>query len=206
MGCCLHFEWNSWWNFMASNCLQISPFNYGMPYDLFVSHLLHSPLPSLVDWDLSSVFSSCILANILRYILQASILVLALFSLSSSQPLHTQISLRRREPQEFETMGQALGIPDSGLLLQTEAVQVIDPNEPLDKLLLDKRFRQSFMKFADRFRIPPQAPVFRNTFMRIYFLRKLISWETIPGVEKNFLKLNEDGKTTLFPCPEFHGD
>ncbi|KAL0004420.1 hypothetical protein SO802_011981 [Lithocarpus litseifolius] len=46
-------------------------------------------------------------------------------------------------------MGQALGIPDSGLLLQTEAVQVIDPNEPLDKLLLDKRFRQSFMAFAD---------------------------------------------------------
>ncbi|KAM4109635.1 hypothetical protein ACB094_03G134100 [Castanea mollissima] len=82
-------------------------------------------------------------------LIMASILVLALFSLSSSQPLHTQISLRRREPQEFETMGQALGIPDSGLLLQTEAVQVIDPNEPLDKLLLDKRFRQSFMAFAD---------------------------------------------------------
>lgn len=111
----------------------------------------------------------------LRYILQASILVQALFSLSSSQPLLTQISLRRKAPQEFETMGQALGIPDSGLLLQTEAVQVIDPNEPLDKLLLDKRFRQSFMAFADRFCIPPQAPVFGNTFMRKYFLRKLIS-------------------------------
>lgn len=82
-------------------------------------------------------------------LIMASILVQALFSLSSSQPLLTQISLRRREPQEFETMGQALGIPDSGLLLQTEAVQVIDPNEPLDKLLLDKKFRQSFMAFAD---------------------------------------------------------
>ncbi|GMY26399.1 regulator of G-protein signaling 1 [Fagus crenata] len=82
-------------------------------------------------------------------LIMASILVLALFSLSSSQPLLSQISLRKREPQEFETMGQALGIPDSGLLLQIEAAQVIDPNEPLDKLLLDKRFRQSFMAFAD---------------------------------------------------------
>ena len=111
----------------------------------------------------------------LRYILQGSILVLALFSLSSSQPLLSQISLRKREPQEFETMGQALGIPDSGLLLQIEAAQVIDPNEPLDKLLLDKRFRQSFMAFADRCFIHPQAPVFGYTFMRKYFLGKFLS-------------------------------
>ncbi|XP_059445310.1 regulator of G-protein signaling 1 [Corylus avellana] len=82
-------------------------------------------------------------------LIMASILVLAIFSISSSQPLLSQISLRKREPQEFETMGQALGIPDSGLLLQRESAQVIDPNEPLDKLLLDKRFRQSFMEFAD---------------------------------------------------------
>lgn len=90
------------------------------------------------------------LLTFLRHFLQASILVLAIFSISSSQPLLSQISLRKREPQEFETMGQALGIPDSGLLLQREPTQVIDPNEPLDKLLLDKRFRQSFMAFADR--------------------------------------------------------
>lgn len=51
---------------------------------------------------------------------------------------------------KFETMGQALGIPDSGLLTQREPSQAIDPNEPLDKLLLNKRFRQSFMAFADR--------------------------------------------------------
>ncbi|KAK1576171.1 hypothetical protein Q3G72_011487 [Acer saccharum] len=79
----------------------------------------------------------------------ASILVLVFFSISSSEPLLSQISLRKREPKEFETMGQALGIPDSGLLLQRESTPVIDPNEPLDKLLLDKRFRQSFMAFAD---------------------------------------------------------
>jgi hypothetical protein len=118
------------------------------------------------------------LLTFLRYILQASILVLALFSLSSSQPLLSQISLRKREPQEFETMGQALGIPDSGLLLQIEAAQVIDPNEPLDKLLLDKRFRQSFMAFADRCFIHPQASsiwvyIYEEIFVRkVFIMRK----------------------------------
>ncbi|CAL8994078.1 unnamed protein product [Prunus brigantina] len=79
----------------------------------------------------------------------ASILVLSFFSISSSQPLLSQISLRKREPLAFETMGQALGIPNSGLLLPREPAPVIDPNEPLDKLLMNKRFRQSFMSFAD---------------------------------------------------------
>ncbi|KAJ9169417.1 hypothetical protein P3X46_017619 [Hevea brasiliensis] len=82
-------------------------------------------------------------------LITASILVLAFFSISSSQPLLSQISLRKREPLQFETMGQALGIPDSGLLMQRDPAPVIDPNEPLDKLLLNKRFRQSFMAFAD---------------------------------------------------------
>ncbi|KAF8399837.1 hypothetical protein HHK36_015733 [Tetracentron sinense] len=79
----------------------------------------------------------------------ASVLVLAFFSISISQPLLSQMSLRKREPQEFGTMGRALGIPDSGLLLQRGPTTTIDPNEPLDKLLLNKRFRQSFMAFAD---------------------------------------------------------
>lgn len=47
-------------------------------------------------------------------------------------------------------MSRALGIPDSGLLLQRESTQSIDPNEPLDKLLINRKFRQSFMEFADR--------------------------------------------------------
>lgn len=90
-------------------------------------------------------------ANIFKlYVLQTSILVLAFFSISSSQPLLSQISLRKREPLAFESMGQALGIPDSGLLLQREPARLVDPNEPLDKLLINKRFRQSFMAFADR--------------------------------------------------------
>ncbi|KHG06765.1 Serine/threonine-protein kinase PLK4 [Gossypium arboreum] len=79
----------------------------------------------------------------------ASILVLVFFSISIAQPLLSQISLRKREPLELKTMGQVLGIPESGLLLQREQAVDIDPNEPLDKLLLNKRFRQSFMAFAD---------------------------------------------------------
>lgn len=82
-------------------------------------------------------------------LVMAGVLVLVFFSISSSEPLLSQISLRKREPKEFETMGQALGIPDSGLLLRREPTPVIDPNEPLDKLLLNKKFRQSFMAFAD---------------------------------------------------------
>lgn len=84
------------------------------------------------------------------FCLKASILVVAFFSISSSQPLLSQISLRRRESREFRTMSQALGIPDSGVLAESEPISRIDPNEPLDKLLLNKRFRQSFMAFADR--------------------------------------------------------
>ncbi|KAH9708476.1 Regulator of G-protein signaling 1 [Citrus sinensis] len=82
-------------------------------------------------------------------LVMGGILVVVFFSISSSEPLLSQISLRKREPKEFETMGQALGIPDSGLLLRREPTPVIDPNEPLDKLLLNKKFRQSFMAFAD---------------------------------------------------------
>ncbi|CAI0627204.1 unnamed protein product [Linum tenue] len=79
----------------------------------------------------------------------ASVLVLAFFSMSSSQPLLAQISLRRREPSEFRSMGQALGIPDSGLLFQRDPAPGVDSSDPLDKLLLNRRFRQSFMAFAD---------------------------------------------------------
>ncbi|KAJ8773588.1 hypothetical protein K2173_005834 [Erythroxylum novogranatense] len=125
-------------------------------------------------------------------LLTASVLVLVFFSISSSQPLFSQISLRKREHLEFETMGQALGIPDSGLLLQRDPTPVIDPNEPLDKLLLDKRFRQSFMAFADSClagesmhfynevhelgKIPADDPV-----RRIYMARHIIEKYIIPG-------------------------
>jgi len=61
------------------------------------------------------------------------------------------MSLRKKNPKEYKTMSQALGIPDSGILLQRESTSILDPNEPLEKLLLNRRFRQSFMEFADRF-------------------------------------------------------
>ncbi|GAB4840520.1 G-protein signaling regulator protein [Ancistrocladus abbreviatus] len=86
-----------------------------------------------------------------RFILlvMASMFVLVFFSMSSSQPLLSQMSLRRKDHLACATMGKALGIPDSGLLSLRDQSIVLDPNEPLDKLLLDKRFRQSFMAFAD---------------------------------------------------------
>ncbi|KAH0858408.1 hypothetical protein HID58_086669 [Brassica napus] len=75
------------------------------------------------------------------------ILVIVFFSISSHQPLLSQISFKNR--QEFPRMGLALGIHDSGLLFRKEEVRPVDPNEPLDKLLLNKRFRKSLMEFAD---------------------------------------------------------
>lgn len=78
-----------------------------------------------------------------------SILVLAFFSISLSQPLVSLMSLRKKDHPEYETMGRALGIPDSGLMLQEEPTQFANPKEPLDKLLLNRKFRQSFVAFAD---------------------------------------------------------
>jgi hypothetical protein len=79
----------------------------------------------------------------------ASILVLGFFSLSSSQPLMTIMSLKKVEEDEgLKTMGQALGLHDDREL-GLETTLPISPNTPLDKLLQDKLFRQSFMEFAD---------------------------------------------------------
>nr|XP_043608775.1 regulator of G-protein signaling 1 [Erigeron canadensis] len=79
----------------------------------------------------------------------ASFLVVAFFSISFSQPLVSVMSLNKKESFNVKTMGEALGIPDSGLLSLTDPTLDVDPNEPLDKLLLNKRFRSSFMAFAD---------------------------------------------------------
>lgn len=49
-------------------------------------------------------------------------------------------------------MGWALGIPDTEQY--REPAKILDPNEPLEKLLLDKRFLRSFMAFADRYCLP----------------------------------------------------
>ncbi|XP_050206831.1 regulator of G-protein signaling 1 [Mercurialis annua] len=127
-------------------------------------------------------------------LVSASILVLAFFSISSSQPLLSQISLRKRDPLEFATMGQALGIPESGLLVQRDPAVVIDPNEPLDKLLTNKRFRQSFMAFADSC-LAGESIHFYNevhergkihqddTVRRIYMARHIIEKYIVAGAE-----------------------
>lgn len=68
--------------------------------------------------------------------------------MSISQPLASLLT--KNDQQDYSMMGRALGIPDSGPLVPHGSAQSIDPNEPLDKLLTNRRFRQSFMEFADR--------------------------------------------------------
>ncbi|XP_043687159.1 regulator of G-protein signaling 1-like isoform X2 [Telopea speciosissima] len=115
----------------------VSAFSVGIWVIAYILNEVHEDIPWLQ------------VASRFLLLVTASILVLAFFSMSISQPLLSQMSLRRREPQEFDTMGQALGIPDSGLLRQGGHTPEIDLNEPLEKLLLNRRFRQSFMDFAD---------------------------------------------------------
>lgn len=79
--------------------------------------------------------------------LAGNILVLSFFLISMSRPLFTQLSMRKRESDQLETMGHVLGVPDSGLLFPTGMPLNLD--EPLEKLLRQKKFRQSFMAFAD---------------------------------------------------------
>ncbi|KAG6407941.1 hypothetical protein SASPL_130942 [Salvia splendens] len=82
-------------------------------------------------------------------LIMTSFLLLAFFSMSISQPLASLLSSTKKDKQDYNMMSRALGIPDSGLLVQEESIQSIDPNEPFDKLLMDRRFRQSFVEFAD---------------------------------------------------------
>lgn len=139
MGNSVCVEWDSWRNILASGCFKICAFSHGMKLipGLFFILAVGKPCNRLLSW----------------FFCQGGILVVVFFSISSNQPLLSQISLKKREHFEFQRMGQALGIPDSGLLFRKEEYRPVDPNEPLDKLLLNKRFRQSFMEFADRYSI-----------------------------------------------------
>ncbi|XP_070019288.1 regulator of G-protein signaling 1 isoform X2 [Nicotiana sylvestris] len=123
-------------------------------------------------------------------LVMTSVLVLAFFSFSISQPLISLMSLRKKDHKEYKTMSQALGIHDSGIHLQREPISIIDPDEPLDKLLLNRRFRQSFMEFADSClagesvhfydevqqfdKIPIQDPV-RRIYMARHIIEKYIA-------------------------------
>ncbi|XP_009618252.1 regulator of G-protein signaling 1 [Nicotiana tomentosiformis] len=152
-------------------------------------------------------------------LVMTSVLVLAFFSFSISQPLISLMSLRKKDHKEYKTMSQALGIHDSGILLQREPISIIDPNEPLDKLLLNRRFRQSFMEFADSClagesvhfydevqqfdKIPIQDPV-----RRIYMARHIIEKYIAAGapmevnishrIRQEILSTNDLSHTNLF--------
>lgn len=157
----------------------VSTFSVGFWVGAYILNEIHD------DTEWLQVASRFLLA------LMTSIFVLAFFSLSSSQPLLSQVSLRGRECPEFETMGQALGISQSGILPPREK-SMADRNMPLDKLLSDKRFRQSFMAFADSClagesihfydevhdleKLPPDDSV-----RRIYMARHIIQQYIIAG-------------------------
>ncbi|XP_057816520.2 regulator of G-protein signaling 1 isoform X3 [Cryptomeria japonica] len=91
--------------------------------------------------------ASLMVASRFTLMLTANVMVLSFFFMSMSRPLFNQLSMRKRESDKFETMGQVLGIPDSGLLFPTGLPLNLD--EPIEKLLEQKKFRHSFMAFAD---------------------------------------------------------
>ncbi|XP_051149532.1 regulator of G-protein signaling 1 [Andrographis paniculata] len=95
------------------------------------------------DRSLVQIISRCLLLVV------TSVLVLAFFSASLSQPLVSHLTLRKNSSQECNLMSLALGIPGSGLLTHGDSFELTDYNQPLDKLLLNRTFRQSFMEFAD---------------------------------------------------------
>ncbi|XP_074274350.1 regulator of G-protein signaling 1 [Silene latifolia] len=124
--------------------------------------------------------------------LMASTFVLAFFSLSSSQPLLSQISLRITDRPEFETMGQALGISDNGIASQREQPMSAHCDEPLEKLLSSKKFRHSFMAFADSCWAGESVHFYDevlelgnlptdDSVRRIYMARHIIQKYIVPG-------------------------
>lgn len=145
MDWCVCFKWSPRRYFLDSSLFEISSSSDGMFYFIFCS---------TVSFNFSILLSKLLSAGGVSHnftvFTQASVLVLVFFSMSVSQPLSYQISLRKRESSEVMTMRQALGIPESRLIIQTTTASAIDLNQPLDKLLENKRFRHSFMVFADR--------------------------------------------------------
>ncbi|XP_062197596.1 regulator of G-protein signaling 1 isoform X4 [Phragmites australis] len=114
-------------------------------------------------------------------LVMASILVLLFFSMSVSQPLHSQIRLRKQESSAFMTMGEALGITGRGSVKKINETH-FDQNHPLDKLLENKRFRMSFMSFADR---PPgyDKSVFKCSYFAgesVHFYEEVYDLKKIP--------------------------
>ncbi|KAL6505474.1 G-protein signaling regulator protein [Orobanche hederae] len=126
-------------------------------------------------------------------LVMVSVLVLAFFSLSISDPLVSLMSLKRKDHRPSAMMGWALGLPDGRLLVKRELTQLVDPNEPLDKLLLNRRFISSFMEFADRCCLAGESvhfyeevqqldkiPTFDHV-RRIYMARHIIDNYLTPG-------------------------
>ncbi|KAG6398746.1 hypothetical protein SASPL_140215 [Salvia splendens] len=100
----------------------------------------------VVAYTLNEIYEGNALIQIISrsvLLIMTSFLLLAFFSMSMSQPLASLLSSMKNDQQDYTMMGRALSIPDSGLLVQQESTRSINPNDPLDKLLENRRFRQS---------------------------------------------------------------
>ncbi|GER56043.1 regulator of G-protein signaling 1, partial [Striga asiatica] len=125
-------------------------------------------------------------------LLMTSVLVLAFFTTSISQPLVSLMSMREKDRPVSGMMGWALGIPDSGLLVDRELTHLVNPSVPLDKLLMNRRFRRSYMDFADSCMAGESVHFYEEVqqfdkipiidhVRRIYMARHIIDHYIIPG-------------------------
>ncbi|EFJ14232.1 hypothetical protein SELMODRAFT_156749 [Selaginella moellendorffii] len=81
-----------------------------------------------------------------RFIVAVSVGVLFLFWIPIAKPVH-DLFHGRRSNHRYSTMGQALGVPVSGAISQP--LIAFNFNRPLELLLEHRRFRQSYLAFAD---------------------------------------------------------
>jgi hypothetical protein len=86
---------------------------------------------------------------------QGNVIVSCLFWIPVTRPLlahmlhHPVLGAGRSNLNYDHSMGEALGVPNSGLLVPPAAHISLD--EPLESLLQHKRFRLSFLSFAERY-------------------------------------------------------
>ncbi|KAI7757559.1 hypothetical protein M8C21_005560 [Ambrosia artemisiifolia] len=95
----------------------------------------------------------------------ASFLVVAFFSISFSQPLVSVMSLNKKESFKLKTMGEALGIPDTGILSQNDPTLDVDPNDPC--------FAGESVHFYNEVQQLEKIPV-NDPVKRIYMVRHII--------------------------------
>eukprot|EP00249_Psilotum_nudum_P019836 c27440_g1_i1 orf=895-2289(-) len=104
-------------------------------------------------------------------ILMGNAFVLSFLWIPVSRPLLGQLN-KRIDSEVYESVGQVLQVPHSGCLATPEIP--LDMTQPLESLLTHKRFRQSFLSFAES-RI---AGEFVHFYNEVHELNKIPSSDT----------------------------